>query len=103
MSVTSWSLDISSRARFQPTLPPPAMITYIESDHAGVDGVVEHLDRLLGRRDRVQALLAVPGRAGRVHDADEHAVDAELTLGELGDDEVRVVAVGGGDEHVGLL
>ena len=28
MTVTSWSFSISSRARFQPTLPAPAMITY---------------------------------------------------------------------------
>ena len=29
ITVTSWSLAISSLARFQPTLPAPAMITYI--------------------------------------------------------------------------
>ena len=28
MTVTSWPLEMSSRARFQPTLPAPAMTTY---------------------------------------------------------------------------
>jgi len=61
----------------------------------------EHLDRVLGRRDRVQALLAVPARTRGVHDPHDHALHAKSALGDLGDDQVRVIAVGRGDEHVG--
>ena len=49
------------------------------------------------------ALLGVPGRAARVEHAGDHPVDVEAPLRDLRDDQVRVVAVGGGDEHVGVL
>src|SRR4051794_28645877 len=107
MSVTSLPFAMSSRARFHPTFPPPAMMTYTVSllprlgDRA--QGRGEHLDGVLRRADRVQALLLVPGRAGRVHDPDDHVVDLVVALGDLRDRQVGVVAVGGGDEDVGLL
>src|SRR5689334_5255479 len=103
MSVTSLPLAMSSRARFHPTLPPPAMITYISALLAdGAERRGEHLDRVLGRADRVQPLLAVPRGAGGVHDAHDHLVDLIVLLGDLGDREVGVVAVGRRDEDVGL-
>ena len=62
------------------------------------------VDRGLRRADRVQALLArtrrrAPGPCTRTITRG----DVEAALGDLGDDEVRVVAVGGGDEDVGSL
>src|SRR3954454_10361835 len=105
-TVTSWPFSISSRARFQPTFPAPAMITYSPATvPLGLRqrGGGELLDRDLRRADGVDALLAVPGRAPRVEDACDHLRHAEAELSDLRDDEVGVVAVGGGDEHVGLL
>src|SRR3954462_15477366 len=105
MSVTSSPLSMSSRARFQPTLPPPTMRTYISRspDLGQVEGDAEHVDRVLGRRDRLEALLGVPHGPGRVHNARQYAIDLEAPLGDLGDDDVGVVAVRGGDECVGAL
>ena len=65
--------------------------------------LLQLLDRDLRRADRLQALLGVPGRAARIEHAGDHAVDVEPPLRDLRDDQVRVVAVGGGDEDVGLL
>ena len=74
----------------------------LEADLAAHGGL-EQLDRGLGGADGLQALLGVPARPGRVQHAHHHALDVEAALGDLGDDEVGVVAVGGGDEGVGLL
>ena len=51
----------------------------------------------------MQPLLAVPGGASRVHHSHEHLLHTETALSDLGDDQVRVIAVGGGDEHVCAL
>src|SRR5919205_1651828 len=101
MTVTSWRLLISSRARFQPTFPAPAITTYMPL-HL-FQRSLEHLDGVARRADRVQALLGVPLGARRVHDAADHARHLVVLAGDLRDRQVRVVAVGGGDEHVGLL
>src|SRR3954468_4652433 len=37
-----------------------------------VEGLAEHVDRVLRRGDRLEPLLAVPGGARRVHHAAEH-------------------------------
>src|SRR3954469_19762305 len=106
MRVISSPLSMSSRARFQPTLPPPTMRTYIAAAAlAGlqVERLAEHVDRVLRGRDRLEPLLAVPGRARGVHDAAQHAADVEPALGDLADDDVRVVPVGRGDEAVGAV
>ena len=52
--VTSWLMRRSPRATFEPTLPPPATMMNIRGgcrcagrlDHAGLDGLREHLDRV---------------------------------------------------------
>src|SRR3954452_16245917 len=102
ITVTSWRLAISSRARFQPTLPAPAITTYMRCLHL-FQGALEHLDRVARRADRVEALLRVPLRPRRVHDAADHARHLVVLAGDLRDRQVRVVAVGRGDEDVGLL
>src|ERR1700754_336560 len=63
----------------------------------------DEVDGVLRRTDRVQALLGVPGGARGVCDAHDDPRDVEAPLGDLGDDQVRVVAAGGGDEDVRLL
>src|SRR3954452_6619524 len=68
-----------------------------------VEGLAEHVDRVLRGRDALHALLGVPRRAGRVHDAAQDAADVEPALGDLTDDDVGVVPVGGGDEAVGAV
>src|SRR6185437_2881147 len=106
MIVTSWSLAISSRARLRPTLPAPTMIAYMASSRGlglGLERALEHLDRVLGRGDRVQPLFAVPAGSRRVHHAHDHLLRPESALGDLGDDQVGVVSVGRGDEHVCAL
>src|ERR1039458_2363344 len=105
MSVTSRSLAISSRARFHPTFPAPAMITYICSE---LPSGREHdllglIDGVLRWTDRVQALLGVPGGAGRIGHPHHDPGNVEAPLGELGDDEIGVVTPGGGHEHVGVV
>src|ERR671922_726121 len=66
-------------------------------------GRLEQLDGGLGGADRLESLLRVPTGPGGVEHADDHAIDMEATLRDLGDDQVRVVAVGGRHEGVGLL
>src|SRR3954449_8581296 len=102
MSVTSWSLAMSSRARFQPTLPAPAMITYTRSGPRPEGRLDHHVDRGLRRRDDVHA-VGVPGGAGRVEHAGHDLRHLEPLLGDLGDHEVGVVPVRRGDEHVGAI
>src|SRR4051794_10705564 len=101
MTVTSWRLVISSRARFQPTFPAPAMTTYMAL-HL-LERALEHLDRVARRADRVQALLGVPLRARGVHDAHDDTRHLVMLRGDLADRQIRVVAVRRGDEHVGFL
>src|SRR4051794_35670371 len=101
ITVTSWRLLMSSRARFQPTLPAPAITTYTAL-HL-LERALEHLDRVARRADRVQALLGVPLRARGVHHAHDDPRDLVVLGGDLGDRQVRVVPVRGGDEHIGLL
>src|SRR5947199_3280086 len=106
ISVTSWSRPISSRARFHPTFPAPAMITYMRfapSSSAAQHDLGRLIDRDLRGRHGVQPLLAIPGGAGRIGDAHHHPPDLEASLGNLGDDQVRVVPAGGGDKNVGVL
>src|SRR3954447_11512341 len=125
MSVISSPLSMSSRARFHPTLPPPTIRTYISgpsresvpvwsiqrgaglpdgaSARLEVEGLAEHVDRVLRGRDGLHALLGVPRGAGGVHDAAQDAGDIKASLGDLTDDDVGVVPVGGGDEAVGAV
>ena len=70
ISVTSWPARSSERVRFAPTLPPPAIRTYIRRPplRPGADGADERLDRRRGRADDAQAarrveLRRAPGRA----------------------------------------
>src|SRR5438128_12239991 len=94
----------SSRVRFAPTFPPPAIRTYISGgplrpgpyglDLARADGLDQRLDRGIGRADRAQPTLPVELGAGRVEDAHDDAVDRIALLGHLADDAVRVVRVG---------
>src|SRR3954465_8597275 len=102
MTVTSWRLLISSRARVPPTLPAPAMTTYMRCLHL-FQGALEHLDRVARRADRVQALLRVPLRPRRVHHTADHARHLVVLARDLRDRQVRVVAVRRCDEDVGLL
>ena len=67
------------------------------------DRALEHVDRDPRRADRVQALALVPLGPQRVEDARDHGRHLVAALGDLGDDDVGVVAVGRGDEGVGLL
>ena len=66
-------------------------------------GLAQHVDRDLRRAHGVQALLLVPVRAVGVEHAHDHLRHLEALLRELGDDDVRVVAVGGADDHVGAV
>ena len=99
----------SVRATFEPTLPPPATRTNIRRPPrprgvlARAHGLGEHLDRRLRRADRAQAVRRVELGARRVEDPDDGALDAEALLGDLADDDVRVVAVRGDDHGVGVL
>src|SRR6188472_4373404 len=103
------ALCSSSRARFQPTLPAPTIRTYMASAGDPFEADLpahrrlEQLDRGLRGTDRLEALLGVPARPGRVEDPHDHAVDVEAALGDLRDHEVGVVAVGRGHERVRLL
>src|ERR671914_759856 len=109
MTVTSWLLLISSRARFQPTLPAPTISTYMalsrhpfEADLASY-GRLEQLDRRLGGTHRLEALLGVPARPGGVEHPHHDPVDLEAPPRDLRDHKVGVVAVRRGDEGVRLL
>src|SRR5919198_1106389 len=132
IAVTSCPFSSSSRARFQPTFPAPAMITYmgasslvpsrrrgrlasalpsIRGSGAGPARAAgrrahlrdEHFDRHRRRADRVHALALVPIRSQRVQDARDHRGDVEPPLRDLRDDDVGVVAIGGGDERLGPI
>src|SRR5205807_7186437 len=50
-----------------------------------------------------QAARVVEVGARRIEDASDDALDVEALLGHLRDDDVRVVAVGRGDDRVGLF
>src|SRR4051812_6528883 len=102
MTVSSLPLSISSRARFQPTFPAPTTTTYMELRRLQ-HGVLELRDRDLGRTHGLQPLLLVPRRTRGVEHAHHDVVDPEALLRDLRDDEVGVVAVGGGDERVGAV
>src|SRR4051794_7714820 len=89
-SVTSWPLSSSSRARFQPTLPAPTMITYMRSLTYRMRGGLSHLarqhvDRHPRWADRVQALRLVPLRPVGIEDPRDHRRNLEAALGELRD------------------
>src|SRR4051794_7811739 len=104
MTVTSWFLLRSSRARFHPTFPAPQTMTYMLGPSALRQGrPPQQLDRGLRRADGLQALLGVPGRPARVEHAGHDLRDVEALLRDLRDHQVRVVPVGGGDEHVGAV
>src|SRR5262249_62227847 len=97
-TVTSWPFSISSRARFQPTFPAPAMITYtVRPSRQRLHGVLEHVDRHRRGADRGQALLAVPLGAPGIEHAHDHAVDAKAPATDLRHHQVGVVAVGAHD------
>ena len=64
---------------------------------------VERVDRRLRRADGAHPARGVEVGARRVEHADDDAVDAEPLLGDLADDDVRVVAVRRDDDGVGLL
>jgi hypothetical protein len=68
-----------------------------------VDSLLEHLDRHLGRADRLHPLLRVPLRTQRIENPSDHRGHVEAPLRDLSDDDVGVIAVGGGDEGVGLF
>src|SRR5262245_15924313 len=67
------------------------------------DLLLQHLDRDAGWADRVDALLLVPLRAERIEDPRDHGRHVDPALRDLGDDDVGVVAVRGGDEGIGSL
>ena len=106
ISVTSWPCPRSSRVRLTPTLPAPTTIRYMAQPPppaAWRSSVLEHVDRDPGRADRPQALGAVPLGPQRIEDPGDHRLDLVTPLGDLRDHDVGVVAVGGGDEGVGLV
>src|ERR1700736_4641532 len=98
---------MSSLARLRPTFPAPAIIAYMALDRlrlgVRLERALEHLDRVLGRRDRVQALFAVPAGARRVHHPDDRLLDLVALLRDPRDHEFLFVARGRGDEYVGAL
>src|SRR5918996_3787113 len=100
---------MSSRARFQPTLPAPTIRTYMalsgnpfEADLAP-HRRLEQLDRGLRRADRLKPLLGVPARPRRIEHAHHDPLHVEAAPGDLRDDQVGVVSIRGGDESVRLL
>src|SRR5579884_1019964 len=109
ISVTSWPARRSDRIRFAPTLPPPAIRTYIDRPSRGnlFLGMPhrgdERLDRGGGRADDAEPLRRVELRPRRVEHAHDHGRHLELLLGDLRDHEVRVVAVRGDDDGVRLI
>src|SRR5581483_875892 len=70
---------------------------------AAAHRVHERVDRGLRRADGAQAARVVEIGARRVEHAGDDALDVEALLGHLRDDDVRVVAVGGGDDRVRVL
>src|SRR5437763_9135247 len=128
MMVASWPLRSSVRITFAPALPPPAIRTYMSAPAGSAGGrrrvlpvgaldgcllalgnrarshrVAERVDRGRRRADRAQPARVVELGARRVEDPDDRAVDAESLLGDLADDQVRVVAIGGDDDRVGVF
>ena len=101
----------SVRSTFEPTLPPPATSAYtvhgldrrLGTRLASVRATAARRDRALRRADRAQPELRVERGARRVEDADDDTVDVEAPLRDLADDDVRVVAVRGHDDGVGVL
>src|SRR5581483_8937708 len=111
--VTSWPWLSRLRVRFAPTFPPPATMRYTalacpdrvdgrapRRHLARADGLGEDVDRGRGRADCTQASGGVELGAGGVEHPDDDAVDAVAFLRDLGDDEVRVVAVRRDDDRV---
>src|SRR5581483_1130770 len=99
--VTSWSLAISSRVRFQPTLPAPTMITYtVPCPLSGERRTRRLLDRFLRRTDRMQSLLRVPSSSAGVRHSDDHAGNVETLLGDLRDHQVGVIPARGGKKDI---
>src|SRR3954453_7311903 len=99
MTVTSASFWMSSRARFQPTLPAPTIRTYIalprhafEADLAA-DRRLEQLDRGLGGTHGLEPLLGVPLGARGVENSHHHSLHVEAAASDLGDHQVGVVPV----------
>src|SRR4051794_5082553 len=106
MTVTSLPFSSSSRARFQPTLPAPATITYtlrrLRCLQRAQRRLLELLDGDRRRAHRLEPLLGVPRGAPRVEHAGDDLADVEAPARDLRHDEVGVVAVGGRDEDVGV-
>ena len=78
-------------------------VTFAPGMLAGAHRLDQRVDRRLRRADGAEPPRRVEVRARGIEDADDDAVDAEALLGDLADDDVRVVAVGGDDDGVGLL
>src|SRR5262249_5688836 len=94
------------RARLEPTLPPPAIRTYMrlaERALVRADGRGDGLDRARGRAHDVEPARGVEVGARRVEHADDDRRHVEELLCDLSDHDVRVVAVGGDDDGVGVL
>src|SRR6185437_6232284 len=72
-------------------------------DLAGARGVQQLADRGLRRADRTQAERAVEVGPSRIEDAHDDTLVVEPLHRHLGDDEVRVVAVGGDDDCIGVF
>src|SRR3954468_12824093 len=107
ISVTSCPDRSRILARFAPTLPPPQTRMYTLRLHlrgfAGADGFDQCVDRRRGRADRVQAALLVERGARGIEHAHDDAWVREALLRDLADHEVRVVAVGGHDDGLGVI
>src|SRR6476660_3052728 len=103
-SVTSWPTCNSATARFEPTLPPPAISTYMRSHppRGGADRLGHDVDRPRRRAHRLQPLGQVERRPGRVEHPADNAGAAEPGLRDLGDHDVGVVPVGRDHGGVGL-
>ncbi len=72
-------------------------------DRARPRGVHQAVDGDARRAHGVEAALRVELRARRVEHAHDDAAHVEALLRDLADDDVRVVAVGGDDDGVGVL
>src|SRR6185503_4159540 len=103
-SVTSWPTLSSATARFEPTLPPPAIRTYMRSHppRGGADRLGHDVDRPRRRAHRLQPLGQVERRAGWVEHAADDTRAAKPVLRDLGDHDVGVVTVGRDHRRVGF-
>src|SRR4029079_1697854 len=95
-------------ARLAPIFPPPAIRTYTSGRGRLRDGAAprrfrQHLDRVRGRADRAHPLLGGERSPRRVEQPNDHTLDPEPLLDHLADDDVRVVAVCGAHDGVGIL